>query len=594
MNWKQYWEELKRRHVVKTGIAYLVVAWLLIQVLSILLPVFKAPEWIMQLAVIAMAVGFPIWLIVAWVYDFSWKGIQKTEDVPFDPVISRKKSTGLNRVIIGGLSIAIVILLVNTVRLSSKVDNMEDEFLGMEFANSLAILPFQDLSPKKNQRYFTDGLVRSIYDRLAQAKDLKLISPTSSFQYRNKNLSIVDIAKELGVRYILEGSVQLFDEHYRASINLVDTQDESTIWSKIFEDRLENVLRTYDEVSERIGDYLNITLVNKAVRQRKVDPEAYLLYLRANDTLLYFNKEVAIVADSLIRASIRIDPTYSLSQATLSMTTLHKGLYHMEYEFEEAVGIGLRAARKAIELDPEHYYGYTWLSNWQWHTKDGMGSLKTLDKALELSPNNADVFIYAAFNAARQNRIQDCLEYSEKSVALDPKNWDPYVWILFSNFMLGDLDRAEWALNMAYDVDDIFFHGDAGRLYYLRGEFEKALKLSAKTPVDHFRLFNQSLIYTAQADFVKSDSTIALLKELPNDENLGLSTPFYLAILYAQRKENDLAFEYLNQAYGHIKIYLEYFFTNPEFRNLYDDPRWDDFIDKLSEEFNFDFLHQSQ
>jgi TolB-like protein/Tfp pilus assembly protein PilF len=548
----------------------------------------------MQLAVIAMAVGFPIWLIVAWVYDFSWKGIHKTEDVPFDPAISRKKSTGLNRVIIGGLSIAIVILLVNTVRLNSKVDNMEEEFPVMEYTNSLAILPFQDLSPKKNQRYFTDGLVRSIYDRLAQAKDLKLISPTSSFQYRNKNINIVDIAKELGVRYILEGSVQLFDERYRASINLVDTQDESTIWSKIFEDRLENVFRTYNEVSARIGDYLNVTLISKAVRQRKVDPEAYSLYLRANDTLLYFNKEVAIVADSLIRASIQIDPTYSLSQATLSMTTLHKGLYYNEYEFEEAVGIGLRAARKAIELDPEHYYGYNWLSNWQWHTKDGEGSLKTLNKALVLAPNNADVFIYAAFNAARQNRIQDCLEYSEKSVALDPKNWDPYVWILLSNFMLGDLDRAEWALNMAYDVDDIFYYGDAGRLYYLRGEFEKALKLSAKTPVDHFRLFNQSLVYAAQADFVKSDSTIALLKELPDDESLGLSTPFYLAILYAQRKDNDLAFEYLNQAYEYIKIFLEYFFINPEFRYLYDDPRWDDFIDKLSEEFNFDFLHESQ
>ena len=114
MKLKQYWIEIQRRHVVKAGIAYLIVAWLILQVLSILLPLFKAPDWILQLSVIVLAVGFPIWLIVAWVYDFSWTNIQKTKDVPFDPVISRKKNVGLNRVIIGGLSIVVILLIVNT------------------------------------------------------------------------------------------------------------------------------------------------------------------------------------------------------------------------------------------------------------------------------------------------------------------------------------------------------------------------------------------------------------------------------------------------------------------------------------------------
>ncbi len=595
MNWKQYWRELQRRHVVKAGIAYLVVAWLLIQVLSILLPVFKAPDWIMQLAVIVLAVGFPIWLILAWIYDFSWGSIKKTEDVPYDPAVSRKKNVGLNRVIIGGLAIAVILLVVNTVRLSGKVDTMEEQFLAMEFTNSLAILPFQDLSPKQDQRYFSDGLARSIYDRLAQSKDLKLISPTSSFLYRNKDVSIEVIAKELGVRYILEGSVQLFNDHYRASINLVDTQNGATIWSKSFDDTLEDVLRTYDEIAYNIGEFLNVTISSADVRARKVDPEAYLLFLRVNDTIRSegYNKAAALAADSLIRESIRIDPTYSASQATLSMTTLHKGLYYGEYEFEEAVNIGLKAARKAVTLDPENYYGYNWLSNWLWHAKDGKGSTDTLQKALELAPNNAKVSHYAAFNAARQNRIQDCLDYSERAVTLDPKNEEAYGWILYSNFILGDLDRAEWVLNKAYETDDVYLYGDAGYLYYLRGEFTKALEYSEKSPIDHSRLFNQTLIYDSLGDFVKSDSTLNLLKEVPDDENLNLDTAFYLAAVYAQRKENDLAFEYLKQAEEYVKISLEYFFTFPEFRNLYDDPRWDDFINRLSEEFSYDFPKRS-
>jgi TolB-like protein/Tfp pilus assembly protein PilF len=595
MNWKQYWRELQRRHVVKAGIAYLVVAWLLIQVLSILLPVFKAPDWIMQLAVIVLAVGFPIWLIVAWVYDFSWGSIKKTEDVPYDPAVSRKKNVGLNRVIIGGLAIAVILLVVNTVRLSGKVDTMEEQFLAMEFTNSLAILPFQDLSPKQDQRYFSDGLARSIYDRLSQSKDLKLISPTSSFLYRNKDVSIEVIAEELGVRYILEGSVQLFNDHYRASINLVDTQNGATIWSKSFDDTLEDVLRTYDEIAYNIGEFLNVTISSADVRARKVDPEAYLLYLRVNDTIRSegYNKAGALAADSLIRESIRIDPTYSASQATLSMTTLHKGLYYGEYEFDEAIDIGLKAARKAIELAPENYYGYNWLSNWQWHAKDGKGSSETLKKALELAPNNAGVYYYAAFNAARQNRIQDCLDYSERAVTLDPKNEEAYGWILYSNFILGDLDRAEWVLNKAYETDDVYLYGDAGYLYYLRGEFTKALEYSEKSPIDHSRLFNQTLIYDSLGDFVKSDSTLNLLKEVPDDENLNLDTAFYLAAVYAQRKENDLAFEYLKQAEEYVQISLEFFFTFPEFRNLYNDPRWDAYIDRLREEFNYDFPKRS-
>jgi len=596
MNLKGYFKELQRRHVVKAGIAYLVVAWLLIQVLSILFPVFKTPDWVMQLSVIVLAIGFPIWLILAWVYDFSWGSIQKTEDVPFDAEVSRKKNVGLNRVIIGGLAIAVILLVVNTLRLSSKVDKIEGQYLSMEFTNSLAILPFEDLSPKKDQRYFSDGLARSIYDRLASYKDLKLISPTSSFQYRNKDVSIEVIAGELGVRYILEGNVQLFDKRYRASINLVDTKDGTTIWSKIFDDTLEDVLDTYDEVAQNVGQYLNVTIANADVRNRKVDPEAYLLCLRATDTLQSnsYKKEYALVADSLIRESIRLDPTYALSHAILSMTTLHKGLYGGEYSYDQALAIGLRAARKAVELEPEDFYGYNWLSNWQWHSKNAKASNEALNMAWKLVPNSADVIYYAAFQARRQNRLKDCLNYSERSVALDPKNPEPYYEIVTSNYMLGDFERAEWALRQSYEHkhEDVYFYGDLGYLYFLKGDFEKALEYSGKCEIEHSRYYNQSLMFYSKGDLIQADSTLTLLRGLPNDENYDLNTDFYLSMVYAFRGENDLAFEHLDRSEDYIKVYLEFFFTVPEFKNLYDDPRWDSFIDNLSQEFNYDFKHK--
>ena len=139
---QHYWKELRRRHVVKAGIAYLVASWLIIQVITVVLPLFGISVDISRTVVIILAIGLPIWLVIAWMFDFSSEGIKKTEDVPYDPEDFKRKNSGLNRFIIGGLSIAVILLVVNTLRLSEKVDEMENQYLVLEFSNSLAILPF--------------------------------------------------------------------------------------------------------------------------------------------------------------------------------------------------------------------------------------------------------------------------------------------------------------------------------------------------------------------------------------------------------------------------------------------------------------------
>ncbi len=215
---------------------------------------------------------------------------------------------------------------------------------------------------------------------------------------------------------------------------------------------------------------------------------------------------------------------------------------------------------------------------------------------MELSPNNADIFYYAAFQAARQNRLEECLTYSERSVLLDPKNPEPYNWIIFPNFFLGNLERAEWALFKSYEYGkgDTFFNGDAGYLYYLKKEYDKALKYSKEESINHSRLLNQSLIYQELRNEIKADSTIRILEGLPNSEDYNFNTSFQLAVAYAHRHDKDRAFDYLGKAEDYVKINLEFFFTVPEFRNLYDDPRWDGYIDRLSKEFNYDFTHQPE
>ena len=595
---EKYWKELQRRHVVKAGIAYLAIAWVITEVATAVLPLFSIPEVFTKWLVVLLAMGFPIWLILAWVYDFSWGSIQKTEDVPFDAEVSRKKNIGLNRVIIGGLAIAVILLLVNTLRMSSKMDEMEGEFLAMEFTNSLAILPFEDLSPKQDQRYFSDGLARSIYDRLARYKDLKLISPKSSFQYRDRDISIELIAEELEVRYILEGSVQLFENTYRASINLVDTRDGSTIWSKTFEDSLENVLGTYDDVSENVGNYLNVTLASKDVRRRKVDPEAYLLYLKANDTSNYFSKASSFAADSLIRRSISIDPSYAESQASLSRITIHAGLYHKGYSLEESIEIGMQAAKEAVRLDPSYAGGYLGLSNWNWHDRDVDASMMYLDSAYIYGPNSAEVRNYATHHATRTNQFRKAYQLSLKGLQLDPLETDLHMWKMNHEIFMNDYAAAlktfEKFNELAKNKEEHF--GIEAKIYGSNGNFAKALELIEKGKDRYWYLYYKSPILYDMGRQEEAELLLTEFRDFPLDSidiNLAEHNT-YLAALYAHRKDHDKAFGHLNSAFGDVITYTEWFFIIPEFKNLYDDPRWDAYIDRLSEEFNYDFPHRPE
>ncbi len=594
---QHYWKELQRRHVVKAGLAYLVGAWLLVQVLSIVLPAFGMGQGWMKTTILILSIGFPIWLILAWIYDFSWGSIQKTEDVPFNPEDSRKKNIGLNRFIIGGLAIAVILLLVNTLRLSSKVNDIEGQYLAMEFTNSLAILPFDDLSPKQDQRYFSDGLARSIYDQLAKYKDLQLISPTSSFLYRDKDVSIEVIAEELGVRYILEGSVQLFGDQYRASINLVDTQNGSTIWSKTFEDNLENVLITYDEVSENVGNYLNVTLTNMDVRQRKVDPEAYLLYLRAEDTLQYFTTESRMAADSLIRRSILIDPTYAPSHGRLSKITIHVGLYLEHYSLEESIRIGMEAAKEAVRLDPTSAVGYVGLSNWKWHDRDVKAAMQYMDSALTYGSNIARIINYANHQTSRLNQIRTAYDLAKKGLKLDPLETDLHMSKMYIEIFWADYEAALRSFKKFTEVaiSKESHNAMEAAIHRMNGDYEVALKTIEREKDRYWYLFYKIPILYELGKIKEADKLIVEFQNFPTDALPTNGWPnFDLAIIYAHRNNHDKAFDYLNNAFDAVSTYTETFFTVPEFKNLYGDPRWDAYIDRLSEEFNYDFPHRPE
>jgi len=604
LKFNDYLKELQRRHVVKAGIAYLVVAWLLVQVLSIFIPAFELGQAWMKTSIIVLALGFPIWLIIAWVYDFGPDGIKKTEEVVFDPKVSDKKNLQLNRLIIGGLSIALVLLIVNQVRITKTLEEQKDIApLSPEFSSSIAVLAFDDMSPNKDQEYFSDGISEEILNRLANYKELKVISRTSSFFYKGKDVTIDIIGKELNVAYVLEGSVRKSGDTFRTTVQLIDAHNGSHIWSDTYDRKMEDALIVQDEIAKIVAKRLQLTLLNEDVLLRKIKPEGYDLYLQALKEFNQTSDSTSILADSLIHLSLESDPAFSQSWSLFSAITLWYGLYYRNLDKEDAISIGLDAAKKAIQLDSTNVYAINWLSNWQWHARQGENSINTLENLLKTSTNLQEPCIYAAHAYTRIGKPEKALNYANKGMILNPKDPDAYFNIAFLENYLENYEEAIPALEERFrlkkaQVNESIFsdviaweYGHLGLMYYNNNAREKALKIIENITVPYYQNLFRAILYQKEGHNTAVDSLLNVIKATPTDEltRLGTTLNFDLATICAVKGDLDCAFEYLDKGYDHVLLYTEDLWFFPWFKNLHNDPRWDELLQRLSKEFNYDY-----
>ncbi|MFZ9032239.1 MAG: tetratricopeptide repeat protein [Robiginitalea sp.] len=600
-DFKDYLRELQRRHVVKAGLAYLVGAWLLVQVLDILLDAFQlGPGW-MQTTIIALSVGFPIWLIIAWVYDFSPEGIKKTEDVPFDSKVAAKKNLQLDRLIIGGLAIAVILLIVNQVRLTTAAEQQPAMASIMpDFTSSIAVLAFEDISPDQDQDYFAVGLKEDIQTELIKYKDLKVISPSPP--YDGKDAAIDIIGDSLGVAYAIRGSVRTAGPTFRITVKLIDTQEGSYIWSKTFDRNVEDILEVQREIARTVAENLNLTLLHEDVRERKVDPEAYKLYARAFKLFQFMADKPTAEADSLIRLSLKIDSTYSNSWALYSAITLFHGIYHRHMDPDEAASQGLEAARRAVTLDSANVFALTWLSNWQWHNRQGNESLKTLKTLLEEFPNNYDPHSYGAHSFTRMGMPESALEQAYIAYEIDPKSFDSPQFIGWGENYMENYARAipyyeEFVERRVQITGTLEGAGleDLALMYYKNGEKDKARETLEKVPVRFFRLATRTIMAYNDGNTREADSLLAEFKAIPEEEVVlaqdsdAANPDFELARIYIAKGDIDKAFEHLDLAYELLLTDTELLWYYPEFKKLHKDHRWRQLLDQLGDEFNFDY-----
>ena len=429
MNPTNFLTELKRRNVYRAAVAYGVVAWFLTQLTTQVLPLFEIPNSAMRFVVIALAVGFPIAMLLAWVYEFTPEGIVRTEDLRPAEARSAQRATGriLDFIIIGVLLLVIAVLMVG--RLPSFKQTGESIP-----KKSIAILPFENLSEEKANAYFAEGVQNEILTRLATVRDLKVISRTSTAKYQSKPDNLKTVAQELGVSTVLEGAVQKAGDKVRVNVQLIDARADTHLWAKSYDRDFKDVLAVESEVSQEIAEALQANLspseshVLTAVRTP--DTEAYDLFLRGEYEFRQagrsFPADAYDRAEAFYRQALARDPNFAEAAAELARSRLSR---HWNVsplapaELEEVKSLIDRALALAPN-SPEAHFSLGLFFYWG-HRQYEM-ALTEFNRTLELQPNNALARQYCASVYHRRGEWERSLADFQRAQELNPLDaWIP-------------------------------------------------------------------------------------------------------------------------------------------------------------------------
>jgi len=458
-----------------------------------------------------------------------------------------------------------------------------------EWKNSIAVLPFEDLSPNKDQEYFCDGMMDDIIMKLSKVTGLRVPSRTSVMPYKAVTKSVGDIGKELGVNTILEGSMQKEADQIRVRVKLVDVQSNSLVWSEHFDRNMSGVFALQDEISLAIVNHLKLELLGgereKLTKQYTENTEAYNLYLRGR---WFWNKWTADdikKAMSYFREAISKDSTYALAYAGLADAYGTLSFYG-PMRPEEAYPVAKRLVLKALSLDPELPEAHTVLAYikayWDW---DWEGSERDFRRAIELNPNYITAHHLFSYFLVMIGRYEEALQEIQMALSLDPLN-------LIAIRTVGDMyyhsrqyEKAIPYFLKTIEMDSTFnyAHFNLGGVYRELGRYEEALiefqkEVNLKTGTELAALSNVGVMYARMGNFKKAKEILDILNERSKKEYVP---PTLRSYTYFALGDLDTGFEYLYRAFSTRDVWVSSLKFYHEFDPIRKDPRYFDLMEKL-------------
>jgi TolB-like protein/Tfp pilus assembly protein PilF len=423
---KNFFAELQRRHVYRVAVAYGVVSWLLIQIATQVFPFFEIPNWTVRMVVIVLLLGFPVALVLAWAYELTPEGLKRADAV--DPAKSLSPSTARK------IDFAIIIALLVVIGLFAFQrygPSHSTASTGIP-QKSIAVLPFENLSAERENAFFTDGVQDEILTDLAKVADLKVISRTSVMQYKNATTrNLREIAQQLGVAHVLEGSVQRAGGRVRVSAQLIDARSDTHLWAERYDRDLADVFAIQSEIAKTIADQLKakISPSEKAAIEKAptTDLAAFDLYERAKAlwadvTDPLHAKEKLPQAAQLLNEAVARDPQFVLAWCLLSR--VHGALYWTGHDHTQLrLDLASVAVQTALRLQPEAGEPHRALATYYYYGFRDYGRARSeLAIARRSLPNDAEVFLYSGLIDRREGDWEEATRNIERALELDPRN----------------------------------------------------------------------------------------------------------------------------------------------------------------------------
>ena len=465
-----FFEELQRRKVYRVAAAYVVAAGFLIQMASAAFPAWELPNWTLRLVVVLLLIGFPIAVILAWAYDITPQGIQGTP-----PGTHRRRNLILLIALAVIISASAGFFLLPRAILA-KVDK------------SVAVLPFQNLSNDPANAYFGDGIQEEILTRLTKIGDLKVISRTSTQGYQSDPSNLAEIAKQLGVANILEGSVQKAGNQVRVNVHLVNVQTGSQLWAETYDRKLSDIFSVESEIAKGIAESLQAKLTGREEQALAAEPtnnpQAYDAYLRG----LTFEARSNYSSDAFFKAieyydlAVRLDPNFALAWARLS------GVHALLYSNRGDTSAARRdAAKEALEnaqrLQPNSPETLLFTGYYQYWVLHDYGLAKaTFERVSKKLPGNSEVLYALAAIARSEGHWDESVAYWERGLALNPRNTALLTEVAFTYAAIRQFPKAEKLYDRALNIlpNELSLMALKASIYQAEGNLQESAKLLAQ------------------------------------------------------------------------------------------------------------------
>jgi len=589
--------ELKRRNVFRVVFAYVVVAWLILQVADVVLNNVAAPGWVFYVILLCLGIGLIVVGIFSWVFEMTPEGLKRESEVDRSQSITAQTGRKLNNLITGLLVLALGYFVIDKFVLSPQResaaieaalqeagDNAAAESSGpgpavaQEPDRSIAVLPFVDMSPEKNQEYFSDGLSEELLNLLAKIPELRVAARTSAFSYKGTDVKIDQVGRELGVANVLEGSVRTAGNRIRVTAQLIKADDGFHVWSETYDRTLDDVFAIQDEIAGAVVAALKLTLLGENPHASETSPEAYALYLQARFLANQLRPEVNEEAIALYKQALVLDPNYAPAYAGMARVYRNMSVTG-GMTMEESDRLAREALTTALRLDPNLAETHARMGQFILENdKDMAAAAEHYQRALELNPNDPAAMQGVAELSSILGDYETAVQLYELAVQRDPVDIVAYQGLGLAYVLTGRLEDAKHAFDKMLALNPKVTGGwyNLGLVHLFMGETDEALAAFEKDEDDEYRVKGQALSAFARGDRETFENRLAELRERWGDK-----WPSEIAHVYAWTGNPDAAFEWLDKAVAideeGISSSRQTMLLNP----LHQDPRWQAYLEKL-------------